>query len=81
MEQIGRGEHLKQMYISRNFPELNRSEEILADVESVAFFSLRHLQRDYSMAFIKGVRTGTSVEGMGGVMVPNSVLFIHPPCV
>lgn len=77
------------MYISGNFPEPNRSEEILADVESVAFFSLRHLQRDYSMAFIKGVRAGTSVggteelchAGMGGVMVPNSVLFIHPPCV
>ena len=65
------------MYMNKNFPEPNRSEEIFADVESVAFFSLHRLQHDYSVTFKKGARPGTSVGGKaelcyaekGGVML------------
>lgn len=72
-----------------NFPESNRSEEIFADVESLAFFSLHHFQHDYSMAFKKEAWPGTSVGGKaelcyaekGGVMLLLSAQP-HPvhPC-
>lgn len=56
-------------------------KKTFADVESVVFFSLHHFQHDYSMAFKKGARPGTSVGGKaelcyaekGGVMLLLSV--------
>lgn len=65
------------MYMNGNLPEPDRSKEIFADVESVAFVSLHHLQHDYLMAFKKGARAGTSAGGKaelcyaekGGVML------------
>lgn len=76
------------MYMNGNFPESNRSEKILANVESVVFFSLHHFQDDYSMAFKKGARPGASVGGKaelfyaekGGVMMLLSAQprLVHP---